>query len=460
MGDQLATDWRPRSGSLTGWPARPERTHYAAEHGRLEFIAPAPRGAKASSGRAGGEVQARSVRQSARMAAEPQRASTGAEASRQLELFAQGPPITGQVVWIDQPSQHSKGRDPPLTLGEAARIIREAVKDKSYRATPLGQLVGRYLRWFRNEYGAMESTIRDYEAVLARMSITLADKEPIEVSVDDLRDGIDLWGERSPRTRQKVTSVVRAFWSWAEEQGHIAISPAARIRRPRAEKRVASLLPADARPRLLTVAKHPRDRLALFCLLLLGVSRGELAGIQIRDFDAQRCSLRVRGKGRKERVLPLRGPVLAELRLFLSTDLPHVGRPPEPDDYLLYPTKRVYDGPRLGRSAEARRPRVPEEAPEPAGRPSLVVPTAPGGGARRSRDHARAQHAPCPRHVRDRAPARRRNRRGLAGARSRRPEHDARNLWPPRPDRPRDRDGAVRALAGAATGGRNRSSRS
>src|SRR4051812_20956236 len=36
----------------------------------------------------------------------------------------------------------------------------------------LGQLVGRYLRWFRNEYGATESTLRDYEAVLARMSLT------------------------------------------------------------------------------------------------------------------------------------------------------------------------------------------------------------------------------------------------------------------------------------------------
>jgi integrase len=201
----------------------------------------------------------------------------------------------------DGPSSKSRDfarvRRARLTLGEAARIIREAVKDNSYRSTPLGQLVGRYLRWFRNEYGATESTLRDYEAVLARMSLTLADKEPIDVSVDDLRDVIDLWGERSPRTRQKVTSVVRAFWSWAEEQGHIAISPAARIRRPRAEKRVAPLLPADARPRLLTIAKHPRDRLALFCLLLLGVRRGELAGIQVRDFDAHRCSLRVYGKG-------------------------------------------------------------------------------------------------------------------------------------------------------------------
>ena len=39
----------------------------------------------------------------------------------------------------------------------------------------------RYLRWFRNEYGATPSTLRDYEAVLARMSLTLADKEPIDV---------------------------------------------------------------------------------------------------------------------------------------------------------------------------------------------------------------------------------------------------------------------------------------
>jgi integrase/recombinase XerC len=267
---------------------------------------------------------------------------------RQLALFdeALAPPKGARTdsIAASDGSRRANGERARLTLGEAARIIREAVRDKSYRETPLGQLVGRYVRWFRNEYGATEATIRDYEAVLARMSLTLADKEPIEVSVDDLRDVIDLWGERSPRTRQKVPSVVLAFWSWAEEQGHIAISPAARIRRPRAEQRVARLLPADARPRLLTVAKHPRDRLALFCLLLLGVRRGELAGIQVRDFDAHRCSLRVHGKGRKERLLPLRGPVLAELRLFLGTDLPHVGRLPEPDDYLLYPMKKVYAG--------------------------------------------------------------------------------------------------------------------
>jgi hypothetical protein len=52
-------------------------------------------------------------------------------------------------------------RPTALTLAEAALMMRAAVKDKSYRATPLGLLVGRYLRWFRNEWGATPSTIRD-----------------------------------------------------------------------------------------------------------------------------------------------------------------------------------------------------------------------------------------------------------------------------------------------------------
>jgi len=95
-----------------------------------------------------------------------------------------------------------------LTLATAARIIREAVKDQSYRATPLGTMVGRYIRWLRNEYGATPATIRDYEAILARMSLTLADKELIEVTTEDLRDVIDLWSARTARTRQKVTSVL------------------------------------------------------------------------------------------------------------------------------------------------------------------------------------------------------------------------------------------------------------
>jgi integrase len=91
---------------------------------------------------------------------------------------------------------------------------------------------------------------------------------------------------------------------------------------------------------MLLAAKAPRDRLGLFCLLVLGMRREELIGLQFSDFDPDRGWVRPYGKGQKERILPLRGPILAELRLTLASDLPHVGRPPQPDDYLLYPIDR------------------------------------------------------------------------------------------------------------------------
>jgi integrase/recombinase XerD len=249
-------------------------------------------------------------------------------------------------------SDRSNGHHAPLTLGEAARIIREAVKDKSYRRTPLGQLVGRYLRWFRNEYGATDSTIRDYEAVLARMSLLLADRDPLEVTTEDLREVIDTWAMRQARTRAKVTSVIRAFWVWAEEEGHVAFSPASKIRRPRAPRKTAPLLPVDVDELLLPVdvdelllgcARTPRDRLALLVLLDCGVRRGELGGIRVRDFDPTRQQLTVFGKGQKERVIPLRGRIVMALRSYLGEPLEFVGRRPEPDDYLLYPEKRTPD---------------------------------------------------------------------------------------------------------------------
>jgi hypothetical protein len=65
--------------------------------------------------------------------------------TQQLELFEDAVAserADGKVIPLDKARGQDTRRE-RLTLGEAARIIREAVKDKSYRATPLGQLVGR-----------------------------------------------------------------------------------------------------------------------------------------------------------------------------------------------------------------------------------------------------------------------------------------------------------------------------
>jgi site-specific recombinase XerD len=204
-------------------------------------------------------------------------------------------------------------------LANAARILRNAVKDKSYRASAVGEVVGRYVRWARNEAGFTDSSLRDYEAILAKMAVLLADKQPVQVDVEDLRDIIDhYWGGRSPRTRGKVTSVIRSFWQWCEDEGHVSTSPASRLRRPKPDKKVTPLLPQGIDDRTIAMIRRPRDLLGMLLLLDTGIRRDELRQIQVRDFDLERRTLTVKGKGRKERTIPIRGRVLEALDAYLN----------------------------------------------------------------------------------------------------------------------------------------------
>lgn len=66
-------------------------------------------------------------------------------------------------------------RAPELTLAEAARIMREAVKDKSYQLTPLGAEIAAYLRAKRKRI--TDASYRSYESSLDKLARTFPDLE-------------------------------------------------------------------------------------------------------------------------------------------------------------------------------------------------------------------------------------------------------------------------------------------
>jgi len=221
-------------------------------------------------------------------------------------------------------------------------MIQAALRDKSYRGTPLGLLVGRYIRWCRNERGLVsQTTIRDYEYTLARMCVTLSNREPEGVTLEDLRIVIDLWATNEPNTRKKVISAIRGFWRWAEDEGHVERSPAVKLRTPKVRQKAIELLPTAVDTQLLAGAETIRDKVALIALLDFGLRKSELGGIQVRDVDLVRRTLTVRcGKGQKHRILPIRGRFVLAFEEYLMTPLRRLERVPEEDDFLLYPEWR------------------------------------------------------------------------------------------------------------------------
>jgi site-specific recombinase XerD len=167
--------------------------------------------------------------------------------------------------------------------------MRQALRDRSYRSTPLGLEVAHYYRWKKNEWGATESTLVDYEAILRNLALDHADHELRDfeppVGTEWLREFIDArWDDRTPRTRAKVISVLRDFFSWAVRERGLTGNPALAITRPR-KRDVArgTFTPADV-AQLVSAQPRQRDRVALLLLFRLGLRKGELARLQFKHY--------------------------------------------------------------------------------------------------------------------------------------------------------------------------------
>ena len=113
---------------------------------------------------------------------------------------------------------------------------------------------------------------------------------------------------------------VKAMSAWWAVEGYVDAGPLRRLARPRAPQRlIATLTPSDLE-RLLAVARA-RERLLIGVLLDTGLRLGEIADLRVDDVLADGY-LRVRGKGDKERLVPLGSVSQARLGDYLRRGRP------------------------------------------------------------------------------------------------------------------------------------------
>lgn len=116
---------------------------------------------------------------------------------------------------------------------------------------------------------------------------------------------------KSPRTIHRKVSVYRTFVKYARRQGIMTSNPAESVVLPKVEKRMPEVVPEHAMNQLFaeevfaTDWKGRRDRSMMALLYETGIRMSELIGLKVGDVNGARKELRVYGKGRKERVLPL-----------------------------------------------------------------------------------------------------------------------------------------------------------
>jgi integrase/recombinase XerC len=149
---------------------------------------------------------------------------------------------------------------------------------------------------------------------LAQPSILEANRRLLAVDTDLVRLFIARLHERNycKSTVARKLATLRSFYKFVVRRGYVANNPVAPIRTPKQEKRLPKFLDIAQIEKLFancdtTTLLGARDRAILEMLYSTGIRVSELVALQIADIDLGSSVIRVRGKGKRERVIPI-GP--------------------------------------------------------------------------------------------------------------------------------------------------------
>lgn len=177
--------------------------------------------------------------------------------------------------------------------------------------------IAQFLRYLVSERNASELTVKSYREDLFSFVDWLQTNlgrtpRPDALTPQDLRAfqaALQQAGYARSSIARKLAAL-RSFYKFAMREGLASSNPAKPLRNPRRQRKLPHVLNDDEVGRLL-LAPNPetvdglRDRAILETIYSAGLRVSELVGLQDGDLDRHDQIIRVRGKGRKERICPL-----------------------------------------------------------------------------------------------------------------------------------------------------------
>ncbi len=127
----------------------------------------------------------------------------------------------------------------------------------------------------------------------------------------------------SPATTARKIATLRSFYKWMLLRSMIQTNPMLLIRTPKQAKRLPKAISVDHVDKLLSMPDNretlgARDRALLETLYSTGVRVSELVDLNRKDLDAEDQTLRVLGKGKRERIVPLGSHAMAAIRHYMT----------------------------------------------------------------------------------------------------------------------------------------------
>jgi integrase/recombinase XerD len=205
-------------------------------------------------------------------------------------------------------------------------------------APRLSELVLEFLGYLELERGLSRNTLEAYRSDLEQYGEYLVRRglDPLQITavelagfVSALAGGTEGRRPAAPATLQRKIACLRSFYRHLRRDQLIDHDPTSELRAPRSRARLPQVLSRDEVARLLSQPRGStptglRDRALLETMYACGLRASEAIGMELSELDLEAGILRARGKGSKERLVPIGSKAIESLRAYLEQGRPRL----------------------------------------------------------------------------------------------------------------------------------------
>lgn len=179
-----------------------------------------------------------------------------------------------------------------------------------------------YLKYLRIEKKYSDNTIKSYHNDLNELNLFYKNKDITKLDKKDLVKFIEENKEKNNKTLSHYISSFRSFYKYLEIENVIENNPATNMIQPKLSKTLPKILSVEDIDNILNIKLETkydyRNKAMLELMYSTGVRISELINIKIHDLNINNCTLKVMGKGSKERIIPIGDYALKYLEIYLN----------------------------------------------------------------------------------------------------------------------------------------------
>ena len=218
----------------------------------------------------------------------------------------------------------------PILVGAPVRDL-ETSEDTPISASSLSPLVADYLRVLANERGASAHTLRAYQRELNNFAVYIAehygkDQSAERIEHTHIRAYLGTLYDRglTKSSTARALASIRSWFKWLARAGILEQNAAALVATPRLPKHLPRVPSIEQMNRVVDTvgddaASWPaRDTAILELLYGCGIRNAELTGLNLDDIHWANEAILIRGKGHKQRYVPLGDAAAQALRVYLA----------------------------------------------------------------------------------------------------------------------------------------------